>query len=118
MLAHPCLDCGRPFKGGSRCETCQAKHDAARERYRPSRYARGYDAEYTRNRKIVVDRAWARGEMCIICGKPFKTKKEITGEHIIPRRLGGTSVLENIGPAHFWCNYSWNKKNRLGCREQ
>lgn len=44
------------------------------------------------------------GGVCAICEKPFKTKKDITIDHIIPLSKGGTDMLENMQLAHYECN--------------
>lgn len=38
------------------------------------------------------------------CGKPFKTKEDITFDHWIPQSLGGTWDLENLRLMHKRCN--------------
>ena len=109
MIRKSCLRCGRP--GPVLCAACGAKEEARRER--PSRQARGYTAEYVRNRNAIVrsvlaDPANAR---CVLCGRGFTgcAPHEITAEHIVPLRLGGTSSKENLAAAHSWCNYGWNR---------
>lgn len=44
------------------------------------------------------------GGICHICKKPFKSKKEITIDHLIPISKGGFDELDNYGIAHFYCN--------------
>ena len=46
------------------------------------------------------------GAVCKICEKPFKSMKDITFDHIVPKSKGGTDELENIQLAHFRCNLS------------
>lgn len=91
-----------------RCPPCQ-HHATARRNKRPSSSERGYDAEYQRNKPIVIKQG-RDGRPCVICKKPFTIGELITVEHIIPLRAGGTSDLANLGPAHQRCNTAWNKK--------
>ena len=88
----PCLTCGRPCSA-SRCPTCARAHEKGR---RPSFAARGYTAEYRRNRKIIL----ADHPVCAICGKVPAT----TTDHIIPRARGGGNDLDNLRPACLSCN--------------
>lgn len=45
---------------------------------------------------------------CLICGGPLRfdaaTGEGATVEHIVPRSLGGTSDLSNLGITHARCN--------------
>jgi hypothetical protein len=120
MLNKPCRSCGKP--GLAECNDCKAirverwkaKQATATKRAtangsRPNRQARGYDAQYDRNRKIVIDTAIREHQCCVICHSPFEQASDITAEHLIPRRDGGTSELTNLGPAHSWCNYNYRK---------
>lgn len=56
-------------------------------------------------------RRWQRGHLvrvqnnlCAICGKPFKSMKDITFDHKVPISRGGFDLLENYQLAHFPCN--------------
>jgi 5-methylcytosine-specific restriction endonuclease McrA len=109
-LPKPCLDCGTPTTNGSRCPKDQAIWERARESQRPSAQARGYDAEYRKNRPAVIAQG-RNGRPCYICGKPFREGQKITAEHIRPIRKGGTSALTNLAPAHSACNTAWNRKS-------
>ena len=66
--------------------------------HRPSRQARGHDAEYERNRRRVM----AEEQMCGICGGPGRDDDE--ADHILPRSQGGGSERENLRRAHRECN--------------
>ena len=112
MLAKSCRRCG-VVSNGSICPTCKARYNADRERMRPSRQARGYDALYVRNRNTLVanvQRAICAGAIveCAICGKPLDVLS-ITAEHVVPVRDGGTSEMDNLVPAHSRCNTAWNR---------
>ena len=106
MLPRPCRDCGRP--GKSLCDNCSAK----RQSKRPLRQQRGYDSTYEHNRELIV-RAVMNDPLikCIICGCSFIgcSQHDITAEHIVPVRRGGSSDLSNLGPAHLSCNVGWNR---------
>jgi hypothetical protein len=117
MLAKPCRGCGKP--GKSWCDDCNAIKVAkwkatmaqrTNNSNRGSRQSRGYDAMYDRNRKIVIHTAIVEHQVCVLCHLPFVNESDITAEHLIPRRNGGTSELSNLGPAHKTCNYRWQRK--------
>lgn len=40
------------------------------------------------------------GRTCHLCGRPGAT----TGDHVVPRSLGGEHTVENGRPAHLGCN--------------
>jgi 5-methylcytosine-specific restriction endonuclease McrA len=101
--------CGRP-QPKAICDACKAVQDKARG----PRQDRGYDAEYDRNRRFMIARAWANLERCVICGLGFGRMEDITAEHLIPLRNGGTSAPENLGPAHLRCNAGWRFKGGGG----
>jgi 5-methylcytosine-specific restriction endonuclease McrA len=67
---------------------------------------------------------WRDGEdwigKCLICGGPLRfsarSGEGATVEHILPRSLGGTNDLRNLGVAHPHCNGEkgrrWDPKGR------
>lgn len=91
-MARPCLDCGRPSPT-TRCRACSYLHEKGR---RPSFAARGYDAEYRRNRRTLL----ADHPTCAICGAAPAT----TADHVVPRSHGGSNQLANLRPACGPCN--------------
>lgn len=62
------------------------------------------NSEYIRNRKKLVYATWRHKRRCWICGLPFKSKGDITADHVIPICLGGTHAYSNLKPAHSKCN--------------
>ena len=60
---------------------------------------------------VLKDGLWVG--RCLICGGPLcfdaRTGDGATIEHILPRSLGGTNDLRNLGVAHMRCN---NEKGR------
>jgi 5-methylcytosine-specific restriction endonuclease McrA len=95
-LPKPCIKCGKP--GKPLCDHCRARlHRPVNPRYR--------EPEYIRNRRLMIDRAWINLEPCVICGRPFASKSDITAEHIVSLRRGGDNSLDNLGPAHGRCNF-------------
>lgn len=75
---------------------------------------RGYDAEYDRNRRALVE--WARGVWrgggtvgCCLCGRPVAGPRDLTAEHLVPLAAGGTSDASNLAPAHRSCNFARRK---------
>lgn len=59
------------------------------------------DSTFSRQDSLWVGR-------CLICGGPVcfdrRTGEGATIEHILPRSLGGTNDLKNLGIAHGHCN--------------
>lgn len=96
--------------GTLRCPACQGVATQQRNA-RPSSTSRGYDAEYERNRPAVIQQA-RHGRPCVICRKPILASQKVTVEHVIPRRIGGGNGMDNLGPAHAWCNTGWNRGKR------
>jgi 5-methylcytosine-specific restriction endonuclease McrA len=122
MLNKPCRGCGKP--GKAFCDVCQAVKTAkwkatmaqrtANDTTRGSRQSRGYDAMYYRNRKIVIATAIREHQSCCICHQPFVDTTDITAEHVIPLREGGSSELSNMSAAHSSCNYRYQRKPNGG----
>lgn len=61
-----------------------------------------------------------QGARCIVCGEPLFADKVppkwggVTREHKIPKSLGGSDSMDNIGASHVECNRS--RGNRLNLR--
>jgi 5-methylcytosine-specific restriction endonuclease McrA len=73
----------------------------------------------------LVDGEWIG--KCLICSAPLRfdaqTGGGVTVEHIVPRKLGGTDELLNLGLAHARCNYTkgvhWDEpKGRRGRQQE
>jgi 5-methylcytosine-specific restriction endonuclease McrA len=77
-----------------------------RDAARGSSSARGYDATYARNRKVILDAA----THCALCGDPFAPDEAIHIDHRLPLSKGGTSELVNLQASHATCNLQ--KSNR------
>lgn len=96
MATRACLTCGRSFTPTTykqrRCDTHEPRGRASR-----SPTTRAQDAEYARNRKIVL----TGNPPCIYCGNPATT-----ADHAIPVALGGSNHLSNLEPACDPCNSS------------
>lgn len=102
-----CLDCKRLTRNGSRCEPCQQARTRARDRARPARPSatqRGYNAEYQKNRKILL----SEKKFCEICRERIADSVD----HIVPLSFGGTNNLSNLRPTCLTCN------KKLGNRGQ
>lgn len=85
----------------SRCSNVQPcpKHPARRSwQGRSSARTRGYDAEYERNRLVVM----AEEDRCSICGGPGLENDE--ADHRIPLSRGGSNARDNLRRAHRRCN--------------
>lgn len=59
-----------------------------------------YDAEYRRNREILL----ATATVCAICGAGALENDPLTADHIIPVSDGGSNDLDNLRAAHRSCN--------------
>jgi 5-methylcytosine-specific restriction endonuclease McrA len=72
---------------------------------------------------VRKDHLWAG--RCLICGGPVcfdrRTGEGATIEHILPRSLGGTNDLKNLGIAHMRCNSEkgchWDPRRRHRARQ-
>lgn len=60
------------------------------------------DAEYRRNRAIIL----ARATHCALCGQPPTPDDPLTCDHIRPITAGGTHAITNLQAAHESCNKS------------
>jgi len=92
----PCLGlpgkpCGAPTSS-TRCPSCSYLNEKGR---RPNFRARGYDAEYQRNRALLL----STNPGCYRCGAPATT-----ADHITPRSQGGGNGMGNLRPACLHCN--------------
>jgi hypothetical protein len=71
-VLRPCLERGCPrLSRKTRCP----EHERAREVRRGTSTQRGYNAEYRRNRAIVL----AASGVCAYCGKPAETARAVSG---------------------------------------
>ncbi|XVU22525.1 HNH endonuclease [Actinoplanes sp. CA-054009] len=92
MPLSTCSVCRTPTQyGKSRCSRHPIRYAP-----KPSSYARGYDAEYVRNRKIIL----SDDPICCICNSRLAT----TADHIVPLSRGGDNGIYNLRPACFRCN--------------
>lgn len=96
MSAKPCLDCSRVTTNGSRCPTCQSRHDQDHEQRRGTRQQRGYDNAWLRLSRLVLERD---GHVCTYCGGVADT-----ADHVLPRYRGGGDDLGNLVAACRRCN--------------
>jgi 5-methylcytosine-specific restriction protein A len=62
------------------------------------RHARGYDADYERNRRTVM----AEETHCWICLRPGLEDDQ--ADHVVPLARGGSSARTNLRRAHRECN--------------
>jgi len=96
--------------GTLKCPGCQGVATQKRNA-RPSSTSRGYDSQYEKNKPVVVQQG-RQGRPCWICGKIITPSQKVTVEHKTPLRAGGTNDLDNLAPAHSWCNTGWNRGHR------
>ncbi len=105
MAKRRCLICGE-LGNGPRCEahTTSARRTIETNRGRPSAHARGYTAEYRRNRTQLL----ASTPPCHWCGAPATTADHCP----VPLVDGGGSDLDNLVPACARCNSSRGGRHR------
>lgn len=101
MRRGSCRACGKPCQGG----VCAGCKEAAS-------YA---DPEYRRNRGEMMRAAAAayaegRVAVCAICGKRIIGLANISIEHLVPLRRGGTHCRSNLDYAHLACNSAMKPK--------
>ena len=82
--------------GGRDGERCPRLSDQRRCPTHRTRQARGYDAEYDRNRPLVLLRDGGR---CRYCGA-----RATTADHVVPKSAGGSSSMSNLVAACGGCN--------------
>ncbi len=65
--------------------------------------------KWRRNKSLT--RRWQRnalinkyGAVCHVCTIPFRSMKDITFDHHVPKDKGGTDEIENLRLAHYSCN--------------
>ena len=111
MVASSCRVCGAVVKNDTICamhkQQYTARQSAYRELTRPTRNNRGYDKSYYRNRQVVINSVVFGYTLCVLCAKSIDSKSDLSVEHIIAIRNGGTSDIANLAPAHRRCNYGW-----------
>jgi 5-methylcytosine-specific restriction endonuclease McrA len=97
-----CRHCGKPCRrgNGGLCIACgKAKHAAGHG-----------SSEYRKNADLVRRQARALLScnvplFCGICKQPLTSAADLTIDHIIKVRDGGTHEPGNLRPAHASCNY-------------
>jgi 5-methylcytosine-specific restriction endonuclease McrA len=82
-IRRACAGCGRV--------TAQTPCSSCRGTYKPLRHD---DAEYRRNRHIVLGNA----KRCAITGREATADDPLTADHIVPLSQGGTHQLDNLRP--------------------
>ncbi len=103
MLKRSCL-CGNFHKRGEPCPKA-VERAKARANSKPANNAYA-DSQYRKNRMVMIARAWSNAEPCWRCHKAFASRRDITCDHALPLRFGGTHTLSNLMPAHAACNSS------------
>lgn len=97
-IPKPCLTCGQPTTGNSRCRDCQTELDHQRNQRRNH-----YKGDYKRIAKQVRENA----AQCWLCGLGTKPDDPWTADHIRPG-----DPTSPLAPAHRSCN------SRRGNRDQ
>lgn len=90
-----CRICRKPSPT-SVCGDCRQSASYANPEYKANRGEMMRDAEVT---YLVGEHV-----LCVICQLPVYLLSEVTVEHVIPLRSGGTHARENLGYAHSRCN--------------
>lgn len=84
-----CSVCGRPTVPAV-CSDCKQAASYANPVYKANRGHMIRSARY--------------GVPCVICNLPITDSEQLSIEHIVPIRDGGTHDLDNLGYAHLRCN--------------
>lgn len=82
-----CIECG-DLADGTRCHACAAQAAQRRDQRRGSAHARGYTRAWNKQ-AAQVKRAQPT---CDVCG----TTEDLTVDHIVPKRRGGTDDRDNL----------------------
>lgn len=108
MTQRACCECGAPYTPRHPRHTrCPAHEQHGREHASPT--TRAQDAEYERNRAIVLERD--RGKRCPLCGKPGPLTEV---DHITAVARGGGNGLDNLQATHPSCNRRKGATKRTG----
>lgn len=87
MIGRPCLDCGAPTTGASRCP----QHT---DRTRRQPWRAGYDTpEYRANREQALQRD---GWRCVRCGRGIADGVRVEVDHVIALSSGGGNDIDNL----------------------
>lgn len=108
MTARACVDCLAiiPITEGRRCPDCRRKMERTRYR-RPGR-------------ALLFSRAWRKLRQRAVKAQPYcsdcGTSLDLTGDHIFPRRHGGTNRRSNVTVRCRSCNSRRGAPNEGGAR--
>jgi 5-methylcytosine-specific restriction protein A len=105
MPKRPCLDCGRLTANKSRCDSHQAAYAARQEQLRGSSTARGYTSSWRRTAAQMIARHKALyGDWCPGYLTPGHVSGDLTVDHIVPKKKGGTDSAANLRVLCRSCN--------------
>ena len=106
MPLMPCLNCGVPTNK-SRCDYCESQYQATKPRVRLNSNQRGYDYDWQKVRRRVLNRdQWT----CHYCGKKL-FNSDATVDHLVPLSRGGERLdANNLVAACRSCNSSKKDK--------
>lgn len=105
MPKRPCLVCGRLTTNPSRCAQHQAEYAAQREAQRGSAAQRGYGTAWRAlAARIVRAHIGEYGYVCPGYGVDTHTSRDLTVDHIVPRKHGGSDELSNLRVLCRACN--------------
>jgi 5-methylcytosine-specific restriction endonuclease McrA len=54
--------------------------------------------------RAILNRLLRVSNVCGICGEQIINRKDASIDHVIPIGRGGHDSIENMQPAHVWCN--------------
>jgi 5-methylcytosine-specific restriction protein A len=83
-----CLGCGT-ITEKRRCQPCQSKYEASRQR-----------ADYGGAWRKLVEQAIRAHPWCTVC----RSTEDLTGDHIVPHRAGGRDERGNVQVLCRGCN--------------
>lgn len=109
MPLRECLDCRNLTRNGTRCPTCQAAKQRARDQQRGTTTQRGLGWDHQQAARQILDGA----ELCAVCGLPPTPTNPLEAGHRQARANGGTNKLTNYQPEHRSCNRSKGSRDQL-----
>jgi 5-methylcytosine-specific restriction protein A len=95
-LTRPCLNCGKPVRGKTRCHDCQAMVDRAKRAKRPD-LADHHERE---RRRLVADHRAEVGDWCPgLEDHPAHPSADLTADHVVEVAVSGLTM----GPLRVLC---------------
>jgi len=96
-LTRPCLNCGKPVRGKTRCRDCQGTADRAKRAKRPDL---DDHHERERRRRLVADHRATIGDWCPgLEDHPAHPSADLVADHVVEVAISGLAT----GPLRVLC---------------